>query len=302
MKWLLFLSILCFSGYFFYRWLISPVSQDATAQVFIIPAGQSTTAIANRLKQARLIKNRTIFKLLVDRQDLSAKLQAGDFRLSPSMNLTAIIDALTHGSVDYWITFPEGLRVEEFAEKLAAKSSLNQNEFILAAKSFEGELFPDTYLIPQTASVQDIVKLLTDTFVAKSPTQDRTAIIIASLIEREAKHEPDRGLVSSVIHNRLKLGMPLQIDATVQYVIGKPNNWWKQDLTKIDLQVKSPYNTYLYSGLPPKPICNPGLSALKAAVNPAASNYLYYLSDSAGINHYASTLEEHNANISQYLP
>lgn len=301
MKRLVLLFTLGFFVFFLYRWSVSPVSRNTTPQTFTIPSGQSATAIAARLKQAGLIKSRTMFKLLVDRQDLTAKLQAGDFQLSPSMDLTMIIKSLTHGSQDYWVTFPEGLRVEEYAEKLAAKSSINAADFILAAKPSEGRLFPDTYLIPQTASVTDIVTLLTGTFAQKSPTQDKTAIIIASLIEREAKHEADRAIVSSVLHNRLNLGMALQIDATVQYIIGKPANWWPNNLTRDQLQTASPFNTYLNPGLPPQPIANPGLSSLQAALNPASTDYLYYVSDSGGVNHYAATLEEHNANIDQYL-
>ncbi|MDZ7586686.1 MAG: endolytic transglycosylase MltG [Patescibacteria group bacterium] len=296
------LTIIIIGAYLFWQWAIKPVDpQNQANQVFVVPQGQSAKIISKRLQAEKLIKNQLAFNLLVDQQNLSNKLQAGDFRLSPSMDLKTIIDSLTHGSLDYWITFPEGLRVEEYAERLAAKSDLNPQDFILAAKSFEGRLFPDTYLIPQTASVEDIVALLTETFTQKSPTQDKDLIILASLIEREAKHSQDRPLVSSVLHNRLKINMALQIDATVQYAIGKSDHWWKKDLTKQDLAINSPYNTYLHPDLPPRPIANPGLASLQAAVNPATTNYLFYISDSSGINHYATTLEEHNQNIAEYL-
>lgn len=299
-----FLSLTVFivGVYLFWQWAIKPVDpKNQTSQIFVVPQGQSAKTIGKRLKTDNLIKSQLAFNLLVNQQNLGNKLQAGDFRLSPSMDLKTIIDSLTHGSLDYWITFPEGLRVEEYAERLSAKSNLNPQAFILSAKPFEGQLFPDTYLIPQTASVEDIVALLTDTFIKKSPTQDKNIIILASLIEREAKHSQDRPLVSSVLHNRLKIGMALQIDATVQYVIGQPNNWWKKELSKADLATNSPYNTYLHPGLPPKPIANPGLATLEAAVSPASTDYLYYVSDSSGYNHYAATLEEHNQNITKYL-
>jgi len=299
---LLFLLGLSFGLFLFYRWATSPVNFKKTQpQIFVVPQGQSATIIAKRLKTEGFIKSRTVFKLLVDRKDLTTKLQAGDFRLSPSMNLNTIIDSLTHGSLDYWITFPEGLRVEEYADKLAGKSAVNPQEFILAAKPYEGQLFPDTYLIPQTASAQDIVTLLTDTFKEKSPTQDKDLIILASLIEREAKHAQDRPLVSSVLHNRLKIGMALQIDATVQYILGQTDQWWKRNLSKEDLQTSSPYNTYLHPGLPPKSIANPGLDSLQAALNPAKTDYLYYVSDSSGYNHYATDLDGHNANVKKFL-
>ena len=299
---LLFLLGLSFGLFLFYRWAASPVDLKKTQpQIFVVPQGQSATTIAKRLKTEGFIKSRTVFKLLVDRKDLTTKLQAGDFRLSPSMNLNTIIDSLTHGSLDYWITFPEGLRAEEYAEKLVEKSAINPQEFILAAKPYEGQLFPDTYLIPQTASAQDIVTLLTDTFKEKSPTQDKNLIILASLIEREAKHAQDRPLVSSVLHNRLKINMALQIDATVQYILGQTDQWWKRNLSKEDLQISSPYNTYLHPGLPPNPIANPGLDSLQAALNPAKTDYLYYVSDSSGYNHYAADLDGHNANVKEFL-
>jgi UPF0755 protein len=285
-----------------WSWAKVPVDrQNNSAQIFVVPAGQGTGAIANRLKQEGFIKSPLVFKLLVDRKGYDGRLQAGEFRLSQAMSLDKIIEALSHGSEDYWITFPEGLRVEEYAQKLAEKAAIDEAEFIVAAKTFEGKLFPDTYLIPQTASVENIVELLTQTFTAKSPTQDPKTIIIASLIEREAKHAEDRALVSSVIHNRLDIGMALQIDATVQYVLGKKGNWWPKDLTRENLEVESPYNTYKYAGLPPKPIANPSLASLQAALKPAQTDYLYYISDNSGINHYAVTLEEHNQNIEQYL-
>jgi len=296
------LILLILAGVIFWRWAKLPVDEkNTTPQVFVIPQGQSAKIIGQRLKTSGFIKSQLAFNLLVDQQSLGNKLQAGDFRLSPSMNLSIIIDSLTHGSLDYWITFPEGLRAEEYAERLASKSDLDQQAFILAAKPYEGHLFPDTYLIPQTASAEDIVQLLTTTFDKKSPTQDDDLIVLASLIEREAKHAKDRPLVASVLHNRLEIGMALQIDATVQYVIGKPDNWWKKDLTKQDLAANSPYNTYLHPGLPPKPIANPGLASLEAALNPAQTNYLFYVSDSSGYNHYAEDLTGHNSNIEKYL-
>ncbi len=286
----------------YWRWANLPAdAKNQTEQVFVVPRGQVTGAIAQRLQQEKLIKSALMFRVLVEQKGLSNKLQAGDFRLSPAMNLETIVANLTHGSLDFWITFPEGLRVEEYAQRLSEKSAIDPQAFILAAKPFEGRLFPDTYSIPNTAAAEDVVSLLTNTFAKKSPTQDKRTIIIASLIEREARHDEDRKLVSSVIHNRLEIGMALQIDATVQYVLGKAGEWWPQHLTRENLQIKSSYNTYLNAGLPPAPIANPGLASLQAALKPAETDYLYYLSDSGGYNHYAKTLEEHQANIAEFL-
>jgi len=290
------------AGYSFYRWATSPVDpQNQTPQIFVVPPGQPASTIGRRLQQQGFIKSDFVFQLLLNRYGVAHQLQAGDFRLSPSLDLETIIKTLAYDTLDYWLTFPEGLRVEEYANKLIQKSEINPQDFILAAKPHEGKLFPDTYLIPYNASPEDIVNILLDNFSQKSPTQDQRILIIASLIEREAKHAQDRALVSSVIHNRLELGMALQIDATVQYILGKSANWWPQKLSLKDLRTPSPYNTYLHPGLPPKPIANSGLASIKAALNPANTDYLYYVSDSAGYNHYAEDLEEHQENIGKYL-
>ena len=296
------LLVLPVATYGWYRWQLTPVNQkNAEETIFVVPQGQNATAIGKRLQQEGFIKSSLVFKLVLNRLGYESRLQAGSFRLSQSMDLNTIVESLTHGSLDFWITFREGLRVEEYAEILAEKSDIDAIEFILAAKPFEGQLFPDTYLIPQTASPQDVVDILVLTFERKSPTQDQDTIIIASLIEREARHVQDRLLVSSVLHNRLNLGMALQIDATVQYVIGEKDDWWPNNLTREQLAIKSPYNTYLNAGLPPQPIANPGSDSLEAALNPAETDYLYYLSDSAGFNHYATDLEGHNQNIVEFL-
>lgn len=294
--------IILIAGYSLYQWSLKPVSPKTTdLEVFVIPQGQATSTIGKRLKQANLIKSDLAFKLLVDQKNYSNRLQAGDFQLSPSMDLETIIESLTHGSLDFWITFPEGLRVEQLANLLAQKTAnFTKNDFITTAKPYEGRLYPDTYLIPQTASAQDVVDLLVATFDQKSPTQDKTNIILASLIEREAKHQKDRPLVASVLHNRLQINMALQIDATLQYVKGTPTDWWPTPLVA-DKKLNSPYNTYQNAGLPPGPIANPGFDALSAAANPATTDYLYYVSDSGGYNHYAKDLAGHEQNIDQYL-
>jgi len=299
---LFFLVAVLVAGYLFYHWAASPVnSKNETPQIFVVPPGQPASTIGRRLQQEGLIKNDLVFQLLLNRFGLANQLQTGDFRLSPSMDLESIVKTLAYDTLDYWITFPEGLRVEEYAEKLSQKSDLNPQDFILTAKPHEGRLFPDTYLIPYNASAEDIVNILLDNFKQKSPTQDERTIIIASLIERESRHAQDRVLVSSVIHNRLALGMALQIDATIQYILGQKNNWWPKKLDPKDMKTPSPYNTYLHPGLPPGPIANPGLASLKATLETTDTDYLYYVSDSGGYNHYAEDLETHRENIEKYL-
>jgi len=316
-KKLFSIGLLAFIGllvviFFWWQWATRPIhSLDSSEQIFVVPQGQTAKIIGQRLLQADLIKSQLAFELLVDRKNFGYRLQAGDFKLSSSMSLSTILETLVHGSLDYWVTFPEGWRVEEYAARLATKSDIDQQAFILAAKPYQGRLFPDTYLIPQNASVEDITKLLTTTFDKKfasltkdllqSGLSEKQAIILASLIEREAKHEQDRPLVSSVLHNRLRINMAFQIDATVQYILGKPDDWWPKNLTSQDLKTPSPYNTYLHPDLPPAPIANPGLASLKAALNPTSTDYLYYVSDSSGYNHYAEDLDSHRQNIKKYL-
>lgn len=284
--------------------------KDKTYRIFVIPKGLGIRKIANDLKIQNLIKDPTVFFLLLKQSGLDKKIQAGDFRLSSSMTAWEIAENLTHGTIDIWITIPEGQRAEEIADTLSQKIPTYETEWLEVLKKNEGYLFPDTYLIPKNANINQIISIMITNFDKKFATlknnsnlSKREIVIIASMIEREAKYEEDRSLVASVILNRLKISMPLQIDATVQYALGyskEEKTWWKKNLTLEDLKIKSPYNTYENNGLPPNPISNPGLDALLSVINPAKTDYLYYISDKTGHNHYAETVEEHNRNIEKY--
>ena len=179
----------------------------------------------------------------------------------------------------------------------------------------EGYMFPDTYLIPRDATASAIAQMFLDNFNAKVTPQMKAdalktgltfnqTITLASIVEREGRTNADRPMIAGILLNRLKLSMPLQVDATLQYAIGyQPfeKSWWKSEISADDKNVDSPYNTYTNTGLPPGPISNPGLDSIKAAIYPTASDYLYYLHDKAGDVHYAKTIEEHDANIQKYL-
>lgn len=289
---------------------VSP--QNAKTQIFVVQKGTGIRAIANDLKEQNLIRDPIVFFLLVKRLGFDNKIQAGDFRLSPSMTAGQIAENLTHGTLDIWMTIPEGKRAEEVAEIFKAHLPTVTPSWTTELKTHEGYLFPDTYLIPKDADITSIVALLTTTFekryasIPNAPTDliaKEKVVIIASMVEREAKLAEDRPLVASVILNRLKIDMKLDIDATIQYALGYQDDkktWWKKGLTKDDLKLNSLYNTYTHAGLPPTPIANPGLSVLQAVVTPAQTDYLYYISDSSGKNHYARTIDEHNANIKKY--
>lgn len=290
---------------------MAPDPADKTPQIFVVAKGEGVREIANSLKTKGLIKDPIVFFLQTKRLGLDKELEAGDFRLSPSMSLYDVIQNLTHGTLDIWVTIPEGIRAEEIADLLKTNIPSYKPDWRKALVVREGYLFPDTYLIPRDADINLVMSLLTNNFinkyadvdVGKSGLTQQEIVTIASLIEREAKFAQDRPLVASVILNRLGIGMKLDIDATVQYALGyspDEKRWWKKSLTSGDKLLNSPYNTYRVSGLPPAPISNPGLASLKAAINPADTSYLYYITDKNGINRYAKTIEEHNANIKKY--
>lgn len=278
---------------FWWRWSLSPVNPaDTKVQPFSISRGDDVREIANKLRNQGLIRNKVTFFLIVKKIGIEKKIQAGSFELSPSLSTYNIAQELTRGTEDVWITIPEGLRSEEILESLGRTGDWHSDE---------GYLFPDTYRVPKQASTEEIRHLFKKTFAAKVGSVSSQTVILASLVEREAKHESDRPLVAGVLKNRLDSGIALGVDATIQYILGKPGNWWPKEILLDDLKIKSPYNTYLNPGLPPGPICNPGLSSIKAAQNPTPTDYLFYLSDNTGTIHYAKTLSEHNTNISKYL-
>lgn len=287
-------------------------SQDKSQKIFVIGKGEGVREIANSLKKQGFIKDPIAFFLLVRfKLHMDNKIQAGDHRISPSWDAEQIAKALTQSSNDVWITIPEGYRAEEIADLLQKDISTFKDSWRSQLQANEGYLFPDTYLIPKTSNLNLIISILKNNFETKfanvstsSGSVDENEIVtVASLVEREARLPQDRPLVASVIYNRLNIGMKLDIDATVQYALGyqaDEKRWWKKGLTQEDLKIESPYNTYTNPGLPPTPISNPGLDSLEAAANPAKTNYLYYISDKNGVNHYAATLEEQTANIRKY--
>jgi len=303
---------LVFVGLFWWNTNLQAVNpRDNSEKLFVVAPGSGISSIAQNLKKEGLVKDSLVFRLLVQTSGLAKKIQAGDFRLSPSMTAEAIAKELTVGTLDIWVTIPEGKRAEEVAQILEDKLPNYDESWVQELTPREGYLFPETYLIPKDASIEQIITLLTSTFeekfkqvnTSRSTLTKEEIVILASLIEREGRHAEDRPLISSVMHNRLEIGMALQIDATVQYAIGYNSlekNWWTKNLTYNNLRVQSLYNTYTNPGLPPGPIASPGLESLQAAANPAISDYLYYITDKSGTNRYAKTNTEHEANIRKY--
>lgn len=301
--------------FIFYREGTLPVNKsDTSTNIFVIQKGEALDSIINKLQQEKLIRNRVVFYLIVKQKGIERKIQAGDFRLSPSMDAYKIAEELTHGTLDTWVTIPEGLRKEEIAEILSKDLGISEVEFNQIAE--EGYLYPDTYLIPKNPSAQLVAEMLTNTFsmkvtdemraqIKKKGMTENEVVTLASILEREAFGDTDRQEIADILYRRIQEGIPLQVDATVQYVLGyqpQEKRWWKKELTFDDLKIDSPYNTYKVTGLPPAPISNPGIKSIEAVINANADTpYLFYLHDASGSTHYAKDSEGHQENINKYL-
>jgi UPF0755 protein len=319
------LILLALGSFVWWQENSGPVSGDTTLQDFLIVKGSSAEDIGSGLKKAGLIKNSLAFKWYLQVAGKQTKVQTGEYRLSPSFSLTRLVAELMKGPTEVWVTVPEGLRKEEIAQRFVQGLSVKNSEvfvanFLEASKVKEGFLFPDTYLFPKDVTGTAVANKLISTFdkkveatmkadIQKGGYSLNQVITMASILERETKTDTERPVVAGILYRRVKAGWPLQADATVQYAIAntkcqitaaKCDNWWTP-LIKDDLEIKSPYNTYKYPGLPPAPIANPGLSSIRAAIYPQDSPYWFYLHDSEEQIHYAETIEEHNANIRKYL-
>jgi len=307
----------------FYQISLSPVNpRQSREQMFVISSNESLVSVGRRLKEAGLIRDERIFLFEVKRMGLATKIEAGDFRLSPAMDLRELILSLTVGSIDVWITIIPGWRAEQVAGELKEKIASFEPSWIEILKEKEGYLFPDSYLIPKTASLGGVLKIIGRNYNKKVTPQiineagarglsENELIVLASLIEREAKFIDDRYQVAAVLLNRINANWPLQVDATIQYAVASDNcqggisekcDWWpKIDGNRIR-EVDSPFNTYKYKGLPPTPICNPSLQSIEAVIKaPLNSPYWYYLSDKEGKVYLSKTLKEHEDNIKQFL-
>lgn len=302
-------------GYIFYHEGTLPIDKHTEKSIiFVINPGENLDSIINNLSKSDLIRNRIVFYLVVKQLGIERKIQAGDFRLSQSMNAFEIANELTHGSIDIWVTIPEGLRKEEIAEIMSKTFDISETEFNTLAQ--EGYLFPDTYLIPKKPDSEQIIKLMRSTFDSKYTKElqsqahlngltDEEVVILASIVEREAKFDQDREQIASIILRRYREKYPLQVDATIQYALGyqtNENRWWKSSLTYADLEIESQYNTYTNIALPPTPISNPGIASIQAIINADQNTpYKFYLSEPVGTTHYSKTFEEHQRNIEKYL-
>ncbi len=316
---LIFLFLLLVVGggtWFIYG--LTPSGSSKTLKRFVINQGEAAAQIGQDLAKEGIVRNALAFRIYSQITQTARRIRPGSYELPSNLWVPQIISKLLSGPSEVWVTVPEGLRREEVVAKfvdgfeLSGKSADNfSNQFLNLTQSKEGYLFPDTYLFAKDASAAAVVRVMEATFNQKYATlggstilSKEQVVILASIVQREAITKEDMNGVASTLINRYNLGMPFGSDVTLEYGIGydaTEKTWWKKDLTVDDLALNNPYNTRLNAGFPPTPISNPGLVALSASISPPHTNYLYYLSDSDGKLHFATTLEGHNANISKYL-
>ncbi len=318
--------ILFFSSYFCWRIYWQKSAPNAPVVFFEIKEGQGLGEIIKGLKREKLSDSGWLLKWYLRRQGLDTKIQTGFFEVKPGLSVAALARLLTNPeSVERLLTFVEGWNLRDYGHYLEIQGLFKAAEWQgLALKNFatdfdfladkpayatlEGYLFPDTYRFKKNTTAAELARRLLQNFGRKlSPElqaeikgQGRTifeTITMASLIEAEARTEKDRRLVSDILWRRFNIGMPLQVDSSVNYVTGVK----KPAISSAEQQIDSPYNTYKYAGLPLGPINNPGLSSILAAIYPEKNDEWFFLADKDGQMHYAKNLKEHNENKIKYL-
>ena len=292
-------------------WQTKAPADFPVGDAVVIPRGLTASEIAELMEERGVVRSSLVLYLVLLWQHDPSNIQAGTFLFENPLSAFELADRITTlGATENLVvlTLPEGYTAKEFAS--LAKDVLPQFDetaFTLSASDQEGYLFPDTYYLPSDFTTEELETLLLETYTQKTaslsgrmkahPLGEYGVLILASLVEREANSEESMKLVSGILQNRMADGMRLQVDASIEYVLGRPLN----TLTPADLEIDTPYNTYLYEGLPPTPIGNPGLLSITAVLEPTESDYLYYLTDEEGDFYYAETFDEHRDNIAKYL-
>ena len=288
------------------------------------PRAPAQAPSPHQLTAAGVVRDEWAFRYALWQTDSGRQLQAGEYRFDRPLSALAVVQKLAAGDVHLRpITFPEGLTIRAMAEIFGASDFGTADEFLEASRGadriapldpdatdLEGYLFPDTYALPRTTTAADLVEVMVARFeqsfdeslrkdAADAGRSVREIVTLASLIERETALAEERAVVSAVYTNRLRIGMALQCDPTVIYAL-EAAGLYDGNLTRDNLRYDSPYNTYVYPGLPPGPIAAPGRTALEAAVRPADVGYLYFVSRNDGSHVFASSLREHNRNVREY--
>ena len=313
-----------------------PLSDDGTPRRFEVARGETAASIADRLEKDGFIKNALAFRLRARTEGVDVHFEAGEYELAPNMRPSEIMQRLQSGRFPgQQLTIPEGFRIAQIADAVEQRRAGARQAFLLAVQQYkpdvpaladrpsgaglEGYLFPDTYEMDENTSMAKLVDQMVRTFAARltpdviARARDRglnvhQLVTLASIVEREAQIPSERLTIAAVYLNRLKQNLPLQADPTVQFALRPTNDpppdgiYWKRALTGTDLRVDSPYNTYQRRGLPPGPICSPGLASLQAVADAPATDLLYFVAKPDGSHAFARTLAEHEANVAKYRP
>ncbi len=292
---------------YFLTFLNTPTNNFPIEQSITIEEGLTQSEITALLEESNVIRSSQYLYVVLLTQFENSFVQAGTYRFESPLTTEEIAGAITsgtHQSPLTKITLPEGFQIKDIHQYLPERFATTS---FAGVEKYEGYLFPDTYHIKETMSPDEIISLLRETFDEKtaqykdeietSGFELDEVIILASILEREAKDVESKRIVSGILQNRLRIGMPLQVDAAFDYVLDKPSS----ELTESDLLIDSPYNTYTHRGLPPTPIANPGIESIEAVLNPTATKNLYYLTGDDGTFHYAKSFDEHKLNKQKYI-
>lgn len=306
-------------GAAYYFFLSAPGGGAPTPERFIVSIGAGSSQIAQNLTDQEFVRSSFGFSIVLFLEG-NPSITPGGYKIFGGMNAFEVAAILRQPPYMKWVVVPEGLRKEEIADLLQKNlgwTDATKNQFLNAYQTLggndykEGVYFPDTYLLPiDETGIQIAQRFITQfnesfaPYAKEAAAQNikwTTALRIASIIQREAAETSDMALISGIIWNRLLKGMPLDIDATVEYARGDTDQGYWAPLAVADLKINSPYNTYLRAGPPPTPIANPGLAAIAAALKPATTTCLYYLHDTNRVIHCANTYDEQKLNIEKYL-
>ena len=291
--------------------LAQPPADFPIGKTIEITPGSGVKTAAALLQTEHVVTSKYLLYAVIWWHHDPTALKASVYSFTEPLSVYEVADKLMQGDFTSNLikfTHREGERASEIATTATQLlTDFDSVTFMQLAEPQEGKLYPDTYLVPpdftatelftsmQEAYEQNIAPLRAD--IAAGTLTENDVIILASIIEREANSPESMNMVSGILQNRLRIKMALQVDASIEYILNKP----LKDLTAADLEIDSPYNTYSHNELPPTPIGNPGLTAIKSVLKPTPSNYLYYITDSAGQFHYAETFEEHKSNVARYL-
>jgi UPF0755 protein len=277
----------------------------------VIPEGTTVRQITEIMREQNAVKSADLLYYALMLYHDPASIKASTYIFTEPLTTKEVARRLSKGDFTSNLvrfTHTEGERATSIAARAEALlPSFDAQKFIVAAEPLEGRLFPETYFVPATYTDEDLLRLMLEMFdTTVAPLQDKISssslsldeiLVLASIIEREANTSESQRMISGILQNRLAIDMPLQADASIEYILDKP----LAELTPDDLKIDSPYNTYLNTGLPPTPIGNPGLEAITAVLEPTVSDYYYYITDAEGTFHYAETYSAHQINIERYL-